>query len=235
MLLRVQDVEVNYGAAHALKGISLEVDSGELVTVLGPNGAGKTTLLRAISGLTKPKGIIEFEGRRIDHLAPDIIVKLGVVLCPEGRKLFPRLTVFKNLLLGAYAWRKDKQGIKRHMAEVFELFPRLRERQQQQVGLLSGGEQQMLAVGRAMMSRPKLLMLDEPSLGLAPLAVSRIVEVVQSIRQKGVSVLLVEQNAAVALSIADRGYVLENGQVGLAGTAKQLLADERVKKIYLGV
>jgi branched-chain amino acid transport system ATP-binding protein len=236
MLLRVEGIEIRYGSADALKGISLEIGDHELVTVLGANGAGKTTLLKSISGLVKPrKGIIEFEGTRTDHLSPDRIVRRGIVLCPEGRKLFPKLTVFKNLILGAYAWRGDKQGIKDKMMWVFELFPILRERGEQMAGSLSGGEQQMLAIGRAMMSRPKLLMLDEPSLGLAPLVVLHIFDIVRNIRQTGVAILVVEQNAAVSLSVSDRAYVLESGEVAIAGEAQQLLTDDRVRKAYLGV
>jgi branched-chain amino acid transport system ATP-binding protein len=236
MLLRVEDIEIRYGSADALKGISLEVGDHELVTILGANGAGKTTLLKSISGLVRPrKGMIEFEGTRMDHLNPDNIVRLGIVLCPEGRKLFPKLTVFKNLVLGAYTWRGDKQGIKDKMMGVFELFPILRERGEQMAGSLSGGEQQMLAIGRAMMSRPKLLMLDEPSLGLAPLVVLHIFDTVRNIRETGVAILVVEQNAAVSLSVSDRAYVLESGEVAIAGEAQQLLTDDRVRKAYLGV
>jgi branched-chain amino acid transport system ATP-binding protein len=236
MLLKMRDIETYYGTAQALKGISLEIRKGDLVAILGANGAGKTTLLRTISGLNEPRrGTIEFEGRKIDRLSPDDIVKLGISHCPEGRKLFPQLTVFKNLNLGAYVRRGDPQGIRETMEGIFQLFPVLKERQQQLGGTLSGGEQQMLVISRALMSRPKLLMLDEPSLGIAPLLVARIFEVIKDINQRGTTILLVEQNAAVALSIANHGYVLETGEVVLSGEAKQLLTEERVKQAYLGL
>jgi branched-chain amino acid transport system ATP-binding protein len=236
MLLKLRDIETYYGTAQALKGISLEVKRGELITILGANGAGKTTLLRTISGLNEPRrGTIEFEDQKIDRMSPDDIVKLGISHCPEGRKLFPQLTVFKNLTLGAYVRRGDLQGMRETMEEIFALFPVLKERQQQLAGTLSGGEQQMLVISRALMSRPKLLMLDEPSLGIAPVLVARIFEVIKDINQRGTTVLLVEQNAAVALSIANHGYVLETGEVVLAGEAKQLLSEERVKQAYLGL
>lgn len=236
MLLKLRDIETYYGTAQALKGISLEVKRGELITILGANGAGKTTLLRTISGLNEPRrGTIEFEDKKIDRMSPDDIVKLGISHCPEGRKLFPQLTVFKNLTLGAYVRRGDPQGIGETIEEVFTLFPVLKERKQQLAGTLSGGEQQMLVISRALMSRPKLLMLDEPSLGIAPLLVARIFEVIKDINQRGTTILLVEQNAAVALSIASHGYVLETGEVVLSGEAKQLLAEERVKQAYLGL
>jgi branched-chain amino acid transport system ATP-binding protein len=219
-----------------LKGISLEIKKGELITILGANGAGKTTLLRTISGLNEPRrGWIEFEGQKIDRLSPDDIVKLGISHCPEGRKLFPQMTVFKNLTLGAYVHRGDQHGIRETMEGVFDLFPVLKERQQQLAGTLSGGEQQMLVIGRALMSKPKLLMLDEPSLGIAPLLVDRIFEVIKDINQRGTTILLVEQNAAIALSIADHGYVMETGEVVLSGEAKQLLSEEKVKQAYLGL
>jgi branched-chain amino acid transport system ATP-binding protein len=236
MLLKMREVETYYGSAQALKGISLEIKKGELITILGANGAGKTTLLRTISGLNEPRrGWIEFEGQKIDRLSPDDIVKLGISHCPEGRKLFPQMTVFKNLTLGAYVRRGDQHGIRETMEEVFGLFPVLKERQQQLAGTLSGGEQQMLVIGRALMSKPKLLMLDEPSLGIAPLLVDRIFEVIKDINQRGTTILLVEQNAAIALSIADHGYVMETGEVVLSGEAKQLLSEEKVKQVYLGL
>jgi branched-chain amino acid transport system ATP-binding protein len=236
MLLKVRDVETYYGNAQILKGISIEIGEGELVVVLGANGAGKTTLLRTISGLVKPRtGTIEFAGRRIDLLPPDAIVKLGISQCPEGRKLFPKMTVFKNLALGAYICREDKQKISESMGKVFEFFPILRARQQQLAGTLSGGEQQMLAIGRALMSKPKLLMPDEPSLGLAPLVVSSILNVIRDINQQGTTILLVEQNAAASLSIAHRGYVFETGKVALSDTANRLLIDEKVKQAYMGM
>jgi len=236
MLLRVQDLETFYGSAQALKGVSLEVKKGELITILGANGAGKTTLLRTISGLNESRrGTIEFEGKKIDRLSPEEIVRLGISLCPEGRKLFPQMTVLKNLTLGAYVCRWDRQGIKDRMEEVFGIFRILKERQQQQAGTLSGGEQQMLVIGRALMAKPQLLMLDEPSLGIAPLLVARIFEAIKDINQRGTTILLVEQNAAVALDIADRGYVLETGEIVLAGEAKGLLNEEKVRQAYLGL
>ena len=235
-MLKLQDVETYYGTAQALKGISLEVEEGRLIAILGANGAGKTTLLRTISGLNEPKrGTIEFEGRRINGLNPDDIVKLGISHCPEGRKLFPQMTVYKNLLLGAYIRRGDPKEIKEMMEGVFDLFPILKERQQQLAGTLSGGEQQMLVIGRGLMSKPKLLLLDEPSLGIAPLVVARIFEVIRDINQRGTTILLVEQNASIALSIADYGYVLETGEIILSGDTRQLLSDEKVKEAYLGL
>lgn len=235
-MLKLQDVETYYGTAQALKGISLEVEEGKLIAILGANGAGKTTLLRTISGLNEPKrGTIEFEGRRINGLNPDDIVKLGISHCPEGRKLFPQMTVYKNLLLGAYIRRGDPKEIKEMMEGVFDLFPILKERQLQLAGTLSGGEQQMLVIGRGLMSKPKLLLLDEPSLGIAPLVVARLFEVIRDINQRGTTILLVEQNASIALSIADYGYVLETGEIILSGDTRQLLSDEKVKEAYLGL
>lgn len=235
-MLKLQDVETYYGTAQALKGISLEVEEGRLIAILGANGAGKTTLLRTISGLNEPKrGTIEFEGRRINGLNPDDIVKLGISHCPEGRKLFPQMTVYKNLLLGAYIRRGDPKEIKEMMEGVFDLFPILKERQLQLAGTLSGGEQQMLVIGRGLMSKPKLLLLDEPSLGIAPLVVARLFEVIRDINQRGTTILLVEQNASIALSIADYGYVLETGEIILSGDTRQLLSDEKVKEAYLGL
>ncbi len=236
MLLRVFDLETYYGSSQALKGISLGVRKGELISILGANGAGKTTLLRTISGLIAPrKGTIEFEGRRIDCLEPEEIVRLGISHCPEGRKLFPQMTVFKNLLLGAYVRGKDRQGVQATMEEVFELFPVLKKRHQQMAGTLSGGEQQMLVISRGLMSKPQLLMLDEPSLGIAPLLLERIFAVIKDINRRGMTMLLVEQNAGVALSIAHHGYILETGEIVLAGEAQQLLNEDRVKQAYLGV
>jgi len=236
MLLKVQDIETYYGSAQALKGVSLKVEEGELISILGANGAGKTTLLRTISGLIEPKrGTIEFEGRRIDRLGAEEIVRLGVSHCPEGRKLFPQMTVYKNLLLGAYVRKADQPGIRQTMEEIFSLFPVLKDRQEQLAGTLSGGEQQMLVISRGLMSRPKLLMLDEPSLGIAPLLVARIFEVIKDINQRGMTILLVEQNAAVALNIARHGYVLETGEIVLSGGARELLQEEKVREAYLGV
>jgi branched-chain amino acid transport system ATP-binding protein len=236
MLLKVQDIETYYGSAQALKGVSLKVEEGELISILGANGAGKTTLLRTISGLIEPKrGTIEFEGRRIDRLGAEEIVRLGVSHCPEGRKLFPQMTVYKNLLLGAYVRKADQPGIRQTMEEIFSLFPVLKDRQEQLAGTLSGGEQQMLVISRGLMSRPKLLMLDEPSLGIAPLLVARIFEVIKDINQRGMTILLVEQNAALALNIARHGYVLETGEIVLSGGARELLQEEKVREAYLGV
>jgi branched-chain amino acid transport system ATP-binding protein len=236
MLLKILDLETYYGSSQALKGISLEAKSGELISILGANGAGKTTLLRTISGLIAPRrGSIEFEGRRIDRLETEEIVRLGISHCPEGRKLFPQMTVFKNLLLGAYVRGRDRQGVQATMEEVFELFPVLQKRHQQMAGTLSGGEQQMLVISRGLMSKPKLLMLDEPSLGIAPLLLDRIYAVIKDINRRGMTMLLVEQNAGVALSIAHHGYILETGEIVLAGKAQQLLNEDRVKQAYLGV
>ncbi|MGB9700035.1 MAG: ABC transporter ATP-binding protein [Thermodesulfobacteriota bacterium] len=235
-MLRLKDVEVFYGRAQALRGISMEMEEGELVAILGANGAGKTTLLRTISGLTESrKGTIEFLGKRIDNLPPEKIVHLGISHCPEGRKLFPQLTVFKNLILGAYVRRHERKGMAETMDRIYELFPVLKERQEQLAGTLSGGEQQMLTIARALMARPILLMLDEPSLGIAPLLVNRIFEVIKEINQQGTAILLVEQNAALALNVAHRGYVLETGEVVLVGPAQGLLNEEKVKQAYMGI
>jgi len=218
-----------------LKGVSLEVNAEEVVTLLGANGAGKSTLLRTISGLIRPAtGSVLFNGERIDGVSPSTIVKLGISQCPEGRMLFPEMPVFKNLELGAYVRKKDRGLVERLRQEVYDLFPIVRERRNQAAGTLSGGEQQMLAVGRALMSGPKLLMLDEPSLGLAPLVVMNIMDALVRIKERGTSILLVEQNAAESLRIASRGYVLETGSVVLAGQGESLMHDEKVKQSYLG-
>ncbi len=236
MLLEAQNIATYYGSAQALKGVSLQVKGGELISILGANGAGKTTLLRTVSGLIEPKGgTIEFEGQRIDRRGAEEIVRLGISHCPEGRKLFPQMTVSKNLLLGSYVRRADQEGIRGTLEEIFNLFPVLQDRREQLAGTLSGGEQQMLVISRGLMSKPKLLMLDEPSLGIAPLLVARIFEVLKDINRRGTSMLLVEQNAAVALNIAHRGYVLETGEIALSGEAQQLLKEEKVKQAYLGV
>lgn len=235
MLLRVNDLSAFYGTFEVLSGISVEVDAGEVVTILGANGAGKSSLLRTISGLLRPaKGSIEFQGRRIDMLAPDAIVSLGISQSPEGRLLFPQMPVHKNLDMGAYVHRRDRSLVERMRQEVYELFPILNERKDQAAGTLSGGEQQMLAIGRALMSNPKLLMMDEPSLGLAPLVVTSVMDSVVRIKQLGAAILLVEQNAAESLRVADRGYVLETGTIVLAGTSKRLIGDEKVRQVYLG-
>jgi len=236
MLLSVKEVEAYYGNAQALKRVSLEIEEGKLVSILGANGAGKTTLLRTISGLKAPRrGEIEFKGHRIDRMKPNEIVNLGISQCPEGRKLFPQMSVAKNLMLGAYIRRRDRQGIQETMREVFHLFGILEQRRAQLAGTLSGGEQQMLVIGRALMSKPELLMLDEPSLGIAPLLVSRIFEAIGDINRRGTTTLLVEQNAAVALQIAHYGYVLETGEMVLSGEAKDLLTQDKVKEAYLGL
>ena len=233
-LLKINDINVYYGAIHAIKGISLEVNEGEIVTLIGANGAGKSTTLRTISGLLKPKtGSIEFEGKNIAGVAAQNIVKAGISQVPEGRRVFAEMTVMENLELGAFI-RKDKDGIAKDLKMVFERFPRLEERINQQAGTLSGGEQQMLAMGRALMSRPRLLLLDEPSMGLAPLLIREIFSIIQDINKAGTTVLLVEQNANMALSIANRAYVLETGRITLSGDAKELAASEDVRKAYLG-
>ena len=234
MILKLEDVHTYYGSIHALKGVSLEVDEGEIVTLIGANGAGKSTTLRSINGLNHPrKGKITFQGDDITSEAPHNIVKNGIAQAPEGRKLFPRMTVLENLEMGAFQ-RTDKQGIKEDMDHVFTLFPRLAERKTQKAGTMSGGEQQMCAIGRAMMARPKLLLLDEPSMGLAPVLVERIFETLVEINNEGTPILLVEQNALMALDIAKRGYVLETGRVALADDAKSLRENEQVRKTYLG-
>jgi len=236
MLLTIRELDVYYGSAQALKGVSLEIGAGEIVVVLGANGSGKTSLLKTISGLLRPKrGAIEFEGKRLDSLGPEEIVKFGISHCAEGRKLFPEMTVIKNFYLGAYTRWREKDAIKNTMDIVFQLFPILAERVNQLAGTLSGGEQQMLAIGRALMSNPRLLMLDEPSLGLAPMIISRIFEVIEEICRQGKTILLVEQNASKALEISHRGYVMESGSVVLAGETSQLLNDDRVRKAYLGI
>ncbi|ARP43988.1 ABC transporter ATP-binding protein [Geobacillus thermodenitrificans] len=233
-MLKVEQIDVFYGNIHALKGVSLEVNSGEIVTLIGANGAGKTTLLKTISGLLKPKhGDIVYEGASIAGKAAQTIVKQGISHVPEGRRVFANMTVEENLELGAFL-RKDKEGIQQDFSKVFELFPRLEERRKQLAGTLSGGEQQMLAIGRALMARPKLLLLDEPSMGLAPLLVKTIFRIIEEINQSGTTILLVEQNAHMALSIADRAYVIESGRVVLSGTASELQASEQVKQAYLG-
>ena len=234
-MLSVDGIETFYGTFQALRRISLEVDSGEVVTILGANGAGKTTLLRTISGLVSPAaGSIRLNGEPLDKVAPDVIVKRGISQCPEGRMLFPEMSVHKNLELGAYVRRKERTLVEEMRQEVYDLFPRLQERKKQAAGTMSGGEQQMLAIGRALMSRPHLLMLDEPSLGLAPLVVMHIMDTLVEIKKRGMAILLVEQNAAESLRIADRGYVLETGRVVLAGTPESLMQDEKVQQSYLG-
>jgi branched-chain amino acid transport system ATP-binding protein len=234
LVLELHDVHTYYGSIHALKGISLEVRAGEIVTLLGANGAGKSTTLRSINGLNRPRqGSIRFDGREITQTPAHEIVKRGIAQSPEGRRLFPRMTVTENLEMGAFQ-RDDRSGIREDMDRVFELFPRLQERRNQKAGTLSGGEQQMGAIGRALMARPTLLLLDEPSLGLAPIFVERIFDIVSQINEQGTSILLVEQNALMALDHADRGYVLETGRIVLADTAEALKTNEQVRKTYLG-
>jgi branched-chain amino acid transport system ATP-binding protein len=232
VLLRVDGLRVSYGAIEALRNVSFEVDEGEIVTLLGANGAGKTTTLRTVSGLLRPKaGTIEFDGRAMAGVAAHDIVAAGIGHVPEGRRIFPRMSVYENLQMGAYRRRGD---IGPDVERVFDLFPVLRERREQQGGTLSGGEQQMLAIGRALMSRPRLLLLDEPSMGLAPLIVLKIFEIIREINEAGTTVLLVEQNAAQALRLATRGYVLETGEVVMTDTAAALLTNDRVRAAYLG-
>jgi len=234
LILELEDVHTYYGSIHALKGISLDVRDGEVVTLLGANGAGKSTTLRSINGLNRPRqGSIRFDGRDITQTAPHQIVKRGIAQSPEGRRLFPRMSVTENLEMGAFQ-RRDRAGIREDMDRVFDLFPRLKERRSQKAGTMSGGEQQMCAIGRALMARPKLLLLDEPSLGLAPIFVERIFEIVKTINEQGTSILLVEQNALMALDAADRGYVLETGRIVLADEAQALKTNEQVRKTYLG-
>ena len=234
-LLELRDVRVRYGGIEAVKGVSLEVGEGELVTLIGGNGAGKSTTLRSISGVKRiADGEIGFEGRRIDTLPAHEIVGLGICQAPEGRRIFARMSVRENLVMGAYAHNGGKAR-QEDFDRVFELFPVLKERQRQPGGTLSGGEQQMLAIGRALMSRPKLLMLDEPSMGLAPLFVERIFGLLREIHDQGTTILLVEQNAQAALHAADRGYVIESGEIVMEDEAKRLLGDDRVRKAYLGI
>jgi branched-chain amino acid transport system ATP-binding protein len=233
-VLQLSNVHTYYGSIHALKGISIDVHDGEVVTLLGANGAGKTTTLRSINGLNRPReGKIYFQGRDITSVAAHEIVKRGIAQSPEGRRLFPRMTVIENLEMGAFQ-RSDRSAIREDMDRVFELFPRLHERRNQKAGTMSGGEQQMCAIGRALMARPKLLLLDEPSLGLAPIFVERIFDIIKQINEQGTSILLVEQNALMALDAANRGYVLETGRIVLADNAAALKTNEQVRKTYLG-
>ncbi|MBB6445767.1 ABC transporter ATP-binding protein [Bacillus benzoevorans] len=233
-MLHINEINVYYGNIHALKDIKLQVNQGEIVTLIGANGAGKSTLLKTISGLLKPKkGGITFEGITIDGKPAQWIVKRGISQVPEGRRIFANMSVEENLELGAYL-RKDKDGIKQDYQKVYDLFPRLYERRKQQSGTLSGGEQQMLAMGRALMARPKLLLLDEPSMGLAPIFVKTIFDIIKEINASGTTVMLVEQNANMALSIAHRAYVIETGRVVLSGSAEELRSSEQIKAAYLG-
>jgi branched-chain amino acid transport system ATP-binding protein len=235
MLLNLDGLSTFYGNFPSLKGVSLNVQEEEIVTLLGANGAGKTTLLKTISGLLKSSsGAICFASQRIDHLRPNAIVQLGISQCPEGRKLFPEMTVLKNLRLGAFVRRHDKKGIEDSLTEIFHLFPILSERVKQLAGTLSGGEQQMLAMGRALMANPTLLLLDEPSLGLAPLVVRALFQTIRDINQRGTTIFLVEQNASQALHVAHRGYVMETGQIVLSDSSANLLNNEKVRQAYLG-
>ena len=234
IMLKIDNIHVYYGAIHALKGVSLEVHKGEIVTLIGANGAGKSTTLRTVSGLLAPKsGSISFLGKNIAGMPAHEIVKHGISQVPEGRRIFAEMSVQENLEMGAFT-RKDKAGVEKDFEIVYNRFPRLKERRKQQAGTLSGGEQQMLAMGRALMSRPKLLLLDEPSMGLAPLLIKEIFSIIEDINREGTTVLLVEQNANMALSIAHRAYVMETGRITLQGAAKELAASEDVRKAYLG-
>ena len=236
-ILELEDVHTYYGSIQALKGISIEVKQGEIVTLIGANGAGKSTTLRSINGLNNPRrGRIRFEGRDITHESAHHIVEQGISQSPEGRRLFPRMSVLENLEMGTFqrADRSNRKAVNEDLDRVYELFPRLSERKSQKAGTLSGGEQQMVAIGRALMARPKLLLLDEPSMGLAPIFVERIFEIVREINSQGTPILLVEQNALMALDAASRGYVMETGVIALEGPAKDLRDDEKVRKTYLG-
>lgn len=234
MMLEVKDIQVYYGMIQAIKGVSFHVDEGEVIALIGANGAGKTTILHTISGLLSPKsGNVFFEGQDITKIPGHKIVSMGMAHVPEGRRVFAQLSVLQNLKMGAYT-RKDKQEIEQTLQSVFERFPRLEERQNQLAGTLSGGEQQMLAMGRALMSHPKIILMDEPSMGLSPIFVNEIFDIIQEVSKSGTTVLLVEQNAKKALSIADRAYVLETGKIVLEGKASDLLKDDSIKKAYLG-
>lgn len=234
-LLRLQNISVHYGPFKALHNIEMNAKEGELVVLLGANGAGKSTIFRTISGLTKPsEGTITFVDKKIDGLSPDRLVKHGIVQCPEGRKLFPQMTVSENLLMGGYIYRNKKQKMKENLEEVYQLFPILKEKQGSPAGSLSGGQQQMVAIGRALMSKPQLLLLDEPSIGLAPLIVEQMFDVIRTINKSGTTILLAEQNASAALRIADRGYVIENGVIVLEGTNEDLFANDEIRKAYIG-
>ena len=233
-ILHVEDLNVYYGAIHAVKGISFDVEEGEVVTLIGANGAGKSTTLNTIAGLLKPReGVVEFEGKSLLGVPPHTIVGKGIALCPEGRRVFLQMSVRENLEMGAFT-RTDSAEVAKSLEDIFERFPRLKERENQVAGTLSGGEQQMLAMGRALMSKPRLLMLDEPSMGLAPILVQEIFDIIEQLHSAGTTVLLVEQNARMALKVADRAYVLETGKVSMSGKAADLASDERVKQAYLG-
>ena len=233
-MLKVRDLVVAYGGIEALKGISIDVPDGKIVTLIGANGAGKSTLLRTVMGLVKPKGgTVEYNGEALNGMNSQQIVTRGITLVPEGRRVFPNLTVLENLRIGAYL-RKDEDGIAEDIRKIYDIFPRLEERHWQMAGTLSGGEQQMLALGRALMSRPKLIMMDEPSLGLAPLVIKDIFNIIRRINESGTTVLLVEQNANMALKVAHHAYVLETGSIKMEGSGKELLENEEIKEAYLG-
>lgn len=233
-ILHVENLNVYYGAIHAVKGISFDVEEGEVVTLIGANGAGKSTTLNTVAGLLKPReGVVEFEGKSLLGIAPHTIVGKGIALCPEGRRVFLQMSVRDNLEMGAFT-RTDSAEVAQSLEDIFKRFPRLKERENQVAGTLSGGEQQMLAMGRALMSKPRLLMLDEPSMGLAPILVQEIFDIIEQLHSAGTTVLLVEQNARMALKVADRAYVLETGKVSMSGKASELASDERVKQAYLG-
>ena len=233
-MLKISNLNVSYGAIHAIHDVSMEVGDGEIVSLIGPNGAGKTTILHSITGLKKAdSGTIEYNGQDLIKTEPSKIVTLGMAHVPEGRHVFPTMTVEENLEMGAYI-TSDKEKIKKTAESVFERFPRLKERRKQLAGTLSGGEQQMLAVGRALMSNPSILLMDEPSMGLSPLLIREIFSIIKAVHEQGITVLLVEQNAKMALSIADRAYVLETGRISMTGTGQELLNNENVKKAYLG-
>jgi branched-chain amino acid transport system ATP-binding protein len=234
-VISVKELDAGYGDIQVLRGVSLEINEGEIVSLVGANAAGKSTMVKALSGIIKPwRGQVLFDGVRVDTLEPHEIVELGIIQVPEGRRLFPQMSVLENLLLGAYTPR-TRRDYEKTLGDIFEMFPILKERQNQLAGSLSGGEQQMCAIGRGLMAKPKLLMLDEPSLGLAPILVAQVLSMVKTIREQGVTVLLVEQNVRQSLSLADRGYVLENGRIVMEGPSAALLADDRLRQAYLGM
>ncbi|WP_198470591.1 ATP-binding cassette domain-containing protein [Acetomicrobium sp. S15 = DSM 107314] len=234
-MISVKELDAGYGDIQVLRGVSLEINEGEIVSLVGANAAGKSTMVKALSGIIKPwRGQVLFDGVRVDTLEPHEIVELGIIQVPEGRRLFPQMSVLENLLLGAYTPR-TRRDYEKTLGDIFEMFPILKERQNQLAGSLSGGEQQMCAIGRGLMAKPKLLMLDEPSLGLAPILVAQVLSMVKTIREQGVTVLLVEQNVRQSLSLADRGYVLENGRIVMEGPSAALLADDRLRQAYLGM